>query len=86
MDKAHDVEQISFTGATMALRVDGRTYRVDIRKHSRRLAAATRRQRENFEVSPSGYGIHWPDLDEDLSVAGLIGSKHPSPTPSAANR
>jgi hypothetical protein len=26
----------------------------------------------NFEVSPSGYGIHWPELDEDLSIDGMI--------------
>jgi hypothetical protein len=25
-----------------------------------------------FEVSPSGYGIHWPELDEDLSIDGMI--------------
>jgi len=30
-------------------------------------------------VSPSGYGIHWPELDEDLSVDGLIGIRHQSP-------
>jgi Protein of unknown function (DUF2442) len=28
----------------------------------------------NFEVSPSGYGIHWPELDEDLSIDGMIKS------------
>ena len=33
---------------------------------------ATKDQLENYEISPSGYGIHWPDLDEDLSVLGLL--------------
>ena len=28
--------------------------------------------KKNFEVSPSGYGIHWPELDEDLSIDGMI--------------
>lgn len=37
-----------------------------------RLRAATKAERENFEISPAGIGIHWPDLDEDLSVAGLM--------------
>ena len=46
---------------------------------SQRLAAATPEQRENLVVSPSGYGIHWPDVDEDLSIDGLIGKKHQSP-------
>jgi hypothetical protein len=35
--------------------------------------------RENFEISPSGYGIHWPDVDEDLSIDGLIGVTHAPP-------
>src|SRR4051812_38396633 len=32
-----------------------------------RLTKATPKQLQNFEISPSGYGIHWPDLDEDIS-------------------
>ncbi|MFI5222153.1 MAG: DUF2442 domain-containing protein, partial [Bacteroidia bacterium] len=29
-------------------------------------------ERGNFEISPSGYGIHWSLIDEDLSINGLI--------------
>jgi hypothetical protein len=76
MDKAHEVEKISFSGSVMFLRVDGRDYEVDISFQSQRLASATLAQRQNYIVSPSGYGIHWPDLDEDLSVDSLIGIKH----------
>lgn len=36
------------------------------------LRAATPPQRCNAKLSPGGYGIHWPDLDEDLSIQGLI--------------
>jgi hypothetical protein len=79
MDKAHHVEEISFRGTAMLLRVDGRDYQIDISSQSQRLASATLAQRQNFVVSPSGYGIHWPDLDEDLSVDGLIGVKHSPP-------
>jgi hypothetical protein len=32
--------------------------------------------RTNFEISSSGYGIHWPLLDEDISVDGLLGIVH----------
>jgi hypothetical protein len=39
---------------------------------SRRLAAATTEQRLAAELSPGGYGIHWPAIDEDLSIGGLI--------------
>jgi hypothetical protein len=79
MDRAHDVQKVTFSGTTMLLRVDGKEYKIDIAKVSSRLGKATQEQRENFEVSPAGYGIHWPDVDEDLSIDGLIGVKHPSP-------
>jgi hypothetical protein len=68
-----------FFGNNMLLRVDGKDYEVDVSLQSQRLASATPTQRQNFVVSPSGYGIHWPDLDEDLSVYGLIGVRHSSP-------
>jgi Protein of unknown function (DUF2442) len=37
-----------------------------------RLAHATATARANYELLGTGEGIHWPDLDEDISVAGLI--------------
>jgi hypothetical protein len=37
-----------------------------------RLLAATAEQREKWVLSGAGYGIHWPDLDEDLSAEGLL--------------
>ena len=37
-----------------------------------RLLRATPEQRQNFEFLGEGVGIHWPDVDEDLSVAGLL--------------
>jgi hypothetical protein len=37
-----------------------------------RLLHATTDQRENFELLGDGEGIHWPDVAEDLSVAGLL--------------
>jgi Protein of unknown function (DUF2442) len=36
------------------------------------LVAATPDQRSNCEIGGGGIGLHWPDLDEDLSVAGLL--------------
>ena len=79
MDKAHDVQNLVIAGTTMHLEVDGKKYETDITKQSERLAKATQEQREKYEISPSGYGIHWPDVDEDLSIDGLIGVKHSSP-------
>jgi len=40
-----------------------------------RLLHATADQRQNFELLGEGEGIHWPDVDEDLSVAGLLRGK-----------
>jgi len=37
-----------------------------------RLAKATQRQRDNWQIAGGGYGLHWPDLDEDLSTEGLL--------------
>jgi hypothetical protein len=39
---------------------------------SKKLASATELQRSTAELSPGGYGIHWPLLDEDLSIPGLV--------------
>ncbi len=79
MDKAHDVRDVVISGTRLRMRVDGRRYEVDLAKCSPLLAKATPAQRRRFEVSPSGYGLHWPDLDEDLSIDGLIGVTHAPP-------
>jgi hypothetical protein len=44
-----------------------------------RLLHATTDQRRNFELLGDGEGIHWPDIDEDLSVAGLLRGMLPLP-------
>jgi hypothetical protein len=43
-------------------------------KCSERLAHASQAERERAELSPSGYGIHWPLIDEDLAVGPLVRS------------
>jgi hypothetical protein len=79
MDKAHDVKKMSIAGNILHIEVDGKKYQIDMTKQSERLANATQEQRERYEISPSGYGIHWPEVDEDLSIDGLIGVKHSVP-------
>jgi hypothetical protein len=41
-----------------------------------RLSNATPKQLENWELLGNGEGIHWPDVDEDLSVSGLLAGTH----------
>ena len=50
---------------------DGRTISVPLAWFPR-LIAATAAQRARWQVSAGGFGIHWPEVDEDLSVEGLL--------------
>ena len=50
---------------------DGRTISVPLLWYPR-LAYATPEERDNWRIIGTGQGIHWPDLDEDLSVEGLL--------------
>jgi Protein of unknown function (DUF2442) len=50
---------------------DGRTISAPLAWYPR-LFSATAEQRMNWRVSGAGYGIHWPDIDEDLSTEGLL--------------
>lgn len=51
--------------------MDGRKISVPLVWYPR-LLAATKTQRSNWKVAGGGYGIHWPDIDEDLSTEGLL--------------
>ncbi len=50
---------------------DGRTISVPL-AWSWRLSEATPKQRNNFVIIGSGEGAHWPDIDEDISVRGML--------------
>ncbi|HUN43986.1 MAG TPA: DUF2442 domain-containing protein [Acetobacteraceae bacterium] len=51
--------------------MDGRTISTPIAWYPS-LSNATPQQRANWEICGAGYGIHWPDLDEDLSTEGML--------------
>ena len=66
------VRDVQFTEDTLAVDLsDGRTIIVPLAWFPR-LLDATAEQRVHWKVSGAGYGIHWPDLDEDLSTEGLL--------------
>lgn len=50
---------------------DGRIISVPL-AWSWRLASATPAQRANYEIISDGHGVHWPDLDEDISAEGML--------------
>ena len=56
---------------------DGRTISAPLSWYPR-LVYATPEERQNFQIAGAGYGIHWPDLDEDISVEGLLLGKRSS--------
>lgn len=69
------VKAISFTDDCMKLSLgSGRTISVPLTWYPR-LLVATSNERANHEMIGEGEGIHWPDLDEDISVAGILAGR-----------
>ena len=62
---------IHFDAQYMFFVYNGQYLRVGLEYTSTRLKNASEQERNDFKISPSGYGIHWPKIDEDLSFAGL---------------
>lgn len=66
------VADVEMTEDSLSVRLmDGRTISVPLVWYPR-LLAATDEQRRNWQIIGGGYGIHWPDVDEDLSAEGLL--------------
>ena len=76
MKKYHEVSDIDFVDETIKMKIDGKHYEFELVQISKKLANASDIERKKFEISPSGYGIHWPLIDEDLSIDGFLGIKH----------
>ncbi|MDD5295620.1 MAG: DUF2442 domain-containing protein [Rhodocyclaceae bacterium] len=76
MGSYHKVENVRIEKGLLCLVADGVVIRKPLSELSVSLAEATREEVIAFEVSPSGYGIHWPLLDEDVSIDGLLGLVH----------
>ncbi len=64
---------------------DGRTIAVPIGWYPR-LAYGTPQERSNWQISGAGYGIHWPDLDEDIGVEGLLLGQKSGEGPTSLSR
>ena len=76
MKKAHKLADIHFDGDTLVLKIDGERNEFSLRDISKPLFQASKIERNTFKVSPSGYGINWTLIDEDLSIDGLLGVVH----------
>jgi len=73
MAKIHNISVIKFDSDFLILEVDGTTFKIKLSDLSKKLASASDSDRNNFIITASGYGIHWPSLDEDISINGIIG-------------
>ena len=76
MTPYHTVTNVHTRGDLLLLTIDGMEYTFSFEAVSPALAHASEEEQKAFEVSPSGYGIHWSLIDEDLSIDGLLGIVH----------
>jgi hypothetical protein len=68
-------ESVQFSDDSMIVHLDdGRTLSVPLAWYPR-LRHGTAKEREVFELIGDGEGIHWPELDEDISVEGLLAGR-----------
>jgi len=72
MNKLHDIKQVKFEEDNLILSVDNRVFCFPLAIISQKLFKATETERNIYQISPSGYGIHWLIIDEDLSIDGLL--------------
>jgi hypothetical protein len=80
------VLSVTVTDDTLSVDLeDGRSVSVPIGWYPR-LAKVTESERANFEISGAGYRVHWPDLDEDIGVEGLLLGKRSSESPGSFER
>ncbi len=76
MKKYHQITDLKFVGDFMFINIDGDEKKFKMKEISPALEKASDEERNAYEISPSGYGINWPLLDEDISIDGLIGIVH----------
>ena len=66
------VANVTFSADSLSVALkDGRTISVPLAWYPK-LLHASEEQRKKWTIAGAGYGIHWPDLDEDLSTEGLL--------------
>jgi hypothetical protein len=74
MEKAYNITNISFVSDFMVITINNQTIKLKLTDISEKLSKASEKERNDFKISPSGYGIHWQLLDEDLSINGMLKS------------
>lgn len=72
MKKVHEVTIVHTDEFYLYFNVDDQFYRIRWQTCSQVLSRATQDERTFIQISPSGYGLHWPLLDEDLAIDPLL--------------
>lgn len=72
MTTAYTIQDVIFENDTLIIIVDDKVLKIPIGTISKKLLSASVAERQFFIISPSGYGIHWPLIDEDLSIEALL--------------
>ncbi len=72
MIATHNITNVSINGNVIVLNINNQSIEIPLDKVSQKLKEATEMQRSFYKISPSGYGINWPLLDEDLAVESLL--------------
>ncbi len=72
MQKIYNITGLRFQEDYLILTIDDHEWRFKKSEISEKLSLATEDQLNDYHISPSGYGIHWGLLDEDISINGLL--------------
>ena len=72
MSKINNVQSVKVDSSYLHLKIDGQNYRIAWANCSPKLLKASIAECRRFTLSPSGYGISWLELDEDLAIRPLL--------------
>jgi hypothetical protein len=79
-------EAVTFSDESLIVQLDdGRSISIPLAWYPR-LLHGTLDERRNLELIGDGEGIHWPDLDEDIIVEGLLAGKRSAETDASLSR
>ena len=76
MNVYHKIDKVNIQDGILSLLVDGQLVKRVLSDISPRLAKANDQEINHYQIAASGYGIHWPLIDEDISIDGLLGIYH----------
>ena len=72
MEKVYKISSVKITKKYLLLIIDNQEFKFLLSDVSDRLFRASEYEKNDFRISPSGYGIHWRLIDEDISINGLL--------------